>query len=96
MNPRILWRSTVFIVTLMLIYLAFPVLIVPSSLPAIKAIIVEGVAPAPSPTPMPDYGDFQDALPIQQVEIPKVLSLSERIDELKNIHEQGMDLILNR
>ena len=37
MSVRILWRSTVFIITLGLIYLAFPILIVPSSLPPIQS-----------------------------------------------------------
>ncbi|MEK7513324.1 MAG: hypothetical protein AAB580_00365 [Patescibacteria group bacterium] len=36
MSARIIWRSTVFILTLLLLYLAFPILIVPSSLPAIQ------------------------------------------------------------
>ncbi|MDZ7587420.1 MAG: hypothetical protein U0946_06720 [Patescibacteria group bacterium] len=37
MSVRILWRSTVFIIVLVLIYIAFPILIVPSSLPPIKS-----------------------------------------------------------
>ena len=41
MSVRILWRSTVFVITLALIYLAFPILIVPSSLPAIQAMLIE-------------------------------------------------------
>lgn len=36
MSPRIIWRSTIFILTFLLLYLAFPILIVPSSLPAIQ------------------------------------------------------------
>jgi len=37
MSVRILWRSTVFIITLGLIYLIFPILIVPSPLPPIQS-----------------------------------------------------------
>ncbi|MDZ7586420.1 MAG: hypothetical protein U0946_01585 [Patescibacteria group bacterium] len=37
MSVRILWRSTVFIITLALIYLAFPILIVPSPLPPVQS-----------------------------------------------------------
>lgn len=33
---KLIWRSIVFVVTLMFIYLLFPILIVPSSLPAIN------------------------------------------------------------
>jgi len=38
MSVRILWRSTVFIITLGLIYLIFPILIVPSPLPPIQSV----------------------------------------------------------
>ena len=37
MSIRILWRSTIFILTLALIYILFPILIVPSALPAIQS-----------------------------------------------------------
>lgn len=37
MSVRILWRSTVFLITLGLIYLAFPILIVPSPLPPVQS-----------------------------------------------------------
>ena len=37
MSVRILWRSVVFIFTLALIYILFPILIVPSSLPPIQS-----------------------------------------------------------
>ena len=33
---KLVWRSIVFVVTLLFIYLLFPILIVPSSLPAIQ------------------------------------------------------------
>ncbi len=37
MSVRILWRSAVFLITLGLIYLAFPILIVPSPLPPVQS-----------------------------------------------------------
>lgn len=96
MNLKILWRSTVFIVTLLLIYLAFPILIVPSSLPAIQQIVVEGVKPQPSPVLIPDYFNVNDGVPIQQISLPIPLTMSQRVDELKKLHRQGLKLILNR
>ena len=96
MNLKILWRSTVFVITLLLIYLAFPILIVPSSLPAIQQIVVEGVMPQPSPTLIPDYFNVNDGVPIQQITLPIPLSLPQRLEELKKLHNQGMTLILNR
>lgn len=39
MSARILWRSAVFLLTLGLIYLIFPILIVPSSLPPIQSSV---------------------------------------------------------
>jgi len=35
---KLIWRSVVLVLTLMVIYLAFPILIVPSSLPAIQEL----------------------------------------------------------
>ena len=96
MNLKILWRSTVFVITLLLIYLAFPILIVPSSLPAIQQIVVEGIMPQPSPTLVPDYFNVNDGIPIQQITLPIPLSLPQRLEELKKLHNQGMTLILNR
>ena len=96
MNLKILWRSTVFVITLLLIYLAFPILIVPSSLPAIQQIVVEGIMPQPSPTLIPDYFNVNDGIPIQQITLPIPLSLPQRLEELKKLHNQGMTLILNR
>lgn len=96
MNLKILWRSTVFIVTLLLIYLAFPILIVPSSLPAIQQIVVEGVKPQPSPALIPDYFNVNQGAPIQQITLPIPLTLSQRVEELKKLHGQGMALILSR
>ena len=49
MNLRFFWRTTVFIITFVFVYLAFPILIVPSSLPAIQAMFVEEIAIAISP-----------------------------------------------
>lgn len=37
MSIRILWRSAVFIFTLLLIYILFPIFLVPSKLPAIQS-----------------------------------------------------------
>ena len=96
MNLKILWRSTVFIVTLLLIYLAFPVLIVPSSLPAIQQIVVEGVMPQPTPKLIPDYFNVNDGVPIQQITLPIPLTLPQRLEELKKLHGQGIALIFNR
>ncbi len=96
MNLKILWRSTVFVITLLLIYLAFPILIVPSSLPAIQQIVVEGVKPQPSPVLVPDYFNVNEGVPIQQITLPVSLSFPQRLDELKKLHQQGMALILNR
>ena len=96
MNLKILWRSTVFVITLLLIYLAFPVLIVPSSLPAIQQIVVEGVMPQPSPMLIPDYFNVNQGVPIQQITLPIPLTLPQRLEELKKLHSQGMALILNR
>ncbi|HKZ35875.1 MAG TPA: hypothetical protein VJ242_04115 [Patescibacteria group bacterium] len=96
MSLKILWRSTVFVVTLLLIYLAFPILIVPSSLPAIQQIIIEGLKPETELTYAPDYFGVNEGVPIQQVTLPIPLTLSERFEELKNLHRKGMDLILNR
>lgn len=42
MSARMIWRSTVFILTILLLYLAFPILIVPSNLPAIKTADSDG------------------------------------------------------
>ena len=36
---KLIWRSVVLVLTLMAIYLAFPILIVPSSLPAIQEMV---------------------------------------------------------
>ena len=96
MSLKILWRSTVFLATLLLIYLAFPILIVPSSLPAIKQIVVEGVKPQPTPSPIPDYFGVNEGVPIQQVTLPISLTLSERFNELKAMHQKGMEIIFNR
>ena len=96
MSLKILWRSTVFVVTLLLIYLAFPILIVPSSLPAIQQIIIEGVKPQTELTYVPDYFGVNEGVPIQQISLPIPLTWSEKVEELKNLHRQGLDLILNR
>ncbi len=96
MSIRILWRSTVFILTLIFIYLAFPILIVPSSLPAIKAMFVEKSFPkdqtpfVPPPTDLP----LADAdAQIYELNIPAIPSTVDKINLLKDLHQQGISLI---
>lgn len=100
MSIRILWRSTVFLLTLIFIYLAFPILIVPSSLPAINAIIVEEQYPD-----LPAYQQEEQNLglpsetpdaQIYEINIKTVLTTKEKLEALKKIHQQGIDLILVR
>lgn len=94
MSLRILWRSAVFVITLGFIYLAFPILIVPSSLPAIKALFVEEKYPEEDFV-LKDDGDRVTAdAQIYELNIPEVLTLSGKINVLKGLHQQGMALIL--
>jgi|APSaa5957512576_1039674.scaffolds.fasta_scaffold70860_2 hypothetical protein len=99
MSLRILWRSTVFIATILFIYLAFPILIVPSSLPAIKAIFIdqqypETNKPQSQPTSNQPLADA-DAY-IYELNIPTLLTATQKIQAVKQIHQQGMNLILAR
>lgn len=94
MSIRILWRSTVFIITLVLIYLAFPILIVPSSLPAIKAMVIENEYPdsfynltAPSVSP------FDADAQIYQLNLPTIPTAKEKLELLKQLHQQGLQMI---
>ena len=90
-----LWRSTVFLITLLLIYLAFPVLIVPSSLPAIQQMFVANEYPEeffPQPGTVSARGTETD-LEIYELSIPKIPTLKDKVKFLKNLHKQGMDLI---
>ena len=58
--------------------------------------LVEGIMPQPSPTLVRDYFNVNDGIPIQQITLPIPLSLPQRLEELKKLHNQGMTLILNR
>ena len=78
-----IWRVVTFVLTLMFIYLLFPILIVPSSLPAIQQMMT---APGAGSA---DIG-------IYQLEIERVPTLKDKIDTLVELHRQGMDLILKR
>ncbi|MEA3355601.1 MAG: hypothetical protein U9Q63_03925 [Patescibacteria group bacterium] len=100
MPLKIIWRSTVLLLTLVFIYLAFPILIVPSSLPAIKALFIEQSPPinydsyksAPAvknPSPMANAE-------IHELNIETALTAKEKLNILKKIHQQGIDLILVR
>lgn len=96
MSIKILWRSTVFILTLIFIYLAFPILIVPSSLPAIKTILVGQSSPI-------DQTEFKSTISsqtadaqINQIDLETVPTLQEKLEVIKKIHQQGVNLILAR
>ncbi len=95
----ILWRSTVFIITLLLIYLAFPILIVPSSLPAIQTMVVDNQLPQ-AYLPEAPIVSADESLPadaqIYQLQIPTIPTLKDKLEVLKDLHQQGMDLILQR
>ncbi len=97
MSLRILWRSTVFVITLLLIYLAFPILIVPSSLPAIQEMIVDNQIPEEFDSePQVAIATGDSDLEIFELSIPEVPSLRDKIDVLKQLHQQGMDKVLQR
>jgi len=97
MSLRILWRSAVFIITLLLIYLAFPILIVPTSLPAIQQMIVANEYPEEylPPPPVVSAGTPADAQ-IYELQIPTIPTLKDKINLIKTLHQQGMDLILQK
>ncbi len=93
MSVRILWRSAVFLITLGLIYLAFPILIVPSSLPAIQAMFIENKYPtSPSTIISQDAADAE----IYQLTLPTIPTAKAKLQLIKDLHRQGMDLIFNR
>ncbi|MCG2691481.1 hypothetical protein L6272_01495 [Microgenomates group bacterium] len=97
MSVRILWRSTVFLITLGLIYLAFPILIVPSSLPAIQAMFIENKYPDQAPT-SPSAIISQEAAnaEIYQLTLPAIPTAKAKLQLIKDLHRQGMDIMLNR
>ncbi|MBU2051645.1 hypothetical protein KKH13_00380 [Patescibacteria group bacterium] len=76
------WRSIVLVLTLLFIYLLFPILIVPSSLPAIQQLVT-------GPSDTADIG-------IYQLEIERVPTLQDKVKVLVGLHRQGMALILKR
>ena len=78
---KLSWRVLTFLVTLIFIYLLFPILIVPSSLPAIQEMVTGG-----------GQGDIN----IYQLEIERVPTLQDPHNTLVELHQQGMDIILNR
>lgn len=86
MSLRILWQSVVFLVTLALIYLAFPILIVPSSLPAIQTML--------QPTISSNQNDSD--LEIYQLTVPVIPTAKDKLQLIISLHRQGMDKILNR
>jgi len=98
MSLRILWRSTVFIITLLLIYLAFPILIVPSSLPAVKQMFVANEFPEEyyPETPVVSAQGTPTDLEIYELQIPPLPTLNDKLQLIKTIHQQGMDLILQK
>jgi cell division septal protein FtsQ len=96
MTRRLLWRSTVFVITLLLIYLAFPILIVPSSLPAIKQIVVQGTSPTLEAPPSSLEPDAETGVPIYQLQPPRLLTTVEKLQALQQLHRQGIDIILKR
>jgi len=96
MSLRILWRSAVFVLTLVFIYLAFPILIVPSSLPAIKALFIEQEFPQDYEVPDTLAEGLETDLEIYELNLPIIPTLSDKITILKDIHTQGIDLIRGR
>ena len=80
---KLVWRSIVFVLTILFIYLLFPILIVPSSLPAIQQMMS---------TPGAGSADVG----IYQLEIEPVPTLKDKLDTLADLHRQGMAIILKR
>jgi len=98
MPIKIIWRSTVFLATLILIYLAFPILIVPSALPAIQQMFIANEFPSQYPADIGSFtpqGETTD-LEILELSIPKTPTFQDKINLLKTLHRQGMDKILQR
>lgn len=73
-----IWRIAVFFTALVFIYLLFPILIVPSSLPAIQEMIAEPVG---------------DNLGIYQLEPERLPTLGDKIKILRRMHRQGIAII---
>jgi len=96
MSLRILWRSTVFVLTLLFIYLAFPILIVPSSLPAIQAMFIDQEMPQGYNPSDSLANNLETDAQIYEINIPTIPTLTDKITVLKDFHRQGMDLILQR
>lgn len=94
MSVRIVWRSAVFLMTLAFIYLAFPILIVPSSLPAIKMMLVDNELPRPE-SPGAIISQAEADAKIYELSVPEIPSLKDKLEVLKTLHEQGMQIILN-
>ena len=85
----------------MFIYLAYPILIVPSSLPAINAILIEEAIP---PDPLADELDYPadqsansglNQLTIKQIGA-EPLSFTQKVDAILDLHRQGMEMILGQ
>ena len=76
------WHVVTFVLTLLFIYLLFPILIVPSSLPAIQQIVT-------------GTGDAAD-IGIYQLEIERVPTLKDKFKALADLHRQGTNIILQR
>ena len=97
MSKNILWRSGVFVVTIIAIYLAFPILIIPSSLPAIQQMFVENEIPQEysSSNIAIETSNLPTDTEIYQLTIPTIPTLKEKITVLKKIHKQGINKIFN-
>jgi len=99
MLSRTLWRSTIFIITILLIYLAFPIIIVPSSLPAIKVMFVEDEYPEEffdsQVASLPTTDSLDPDVQIFELNIPTIPTAKEKLQLLKTLHQQGIDKILN-
>lgn len=97
MSIRILWRSAVFIITIIFIFLAFPILIVPSSTPMIKAMFIENEYPAnwqaqsPSGAINEEKGDAQ----IYEINLPTMPTIQDKLLFLISLHQEGMKIILS-
>ena len=97
MSIRILWHSAVFILTLGLIYLAFPILIVPSSLPAIQAMFIANKYPDQAPTsPSAIISNEAAGAEIYQLTLPAVPTAKAKLQLIKDLHRQGMNLIFQK
>ena len=96
MSLKIIWRSTVFLLTILFIYLAFPILIVPSSLPAIKVLFVEQNETIDYNQPISNIKKPSSITnpQIHELNIETALTFKQKISVLKKIHKQGIDMIL--